>query len=313
MPPAGMHYTVNKIDIAAPVETVYGIIAQATRWPQYFAPTVHVEQTPLGPGTERLRIWATGNGVLRSWTSLRTLEPASGRVSFRQEVSAPPVKSMSGTWTVRQDPSGQVRLMLEHDFEAVGDDPASVGWITRGTEQNSTTELGNIKRIAEGWDDIQDREFTFEDSVLVRGSGGAVYDFLYDAARWPQRLPHVASLDLREEDEGLQLMTMRTKAKDGSTHATESARVCFPGRSIVYKQTATPALIAAHTGEWLIEPRGDGVLVTSRHTVVLREEALGALTAAGSTWASTRAFVRDSIGGNSRATLAFAKEFAELR
>ncbi len=311
MSPAGTHYTVNEIDIAAPVETVYGIIEQAARWPRYFTPTVHVEREGLDPATERLRIWATGNGVLRNWTSIRVLEPERGRVSFRQEVSRPPVRSMSGTWTARQGAGGLVRLTLEHDFEAVGDDPDSVAWIARGTEANSVTELENVKRIAEGRDGLSDREFSFEDSLLVRGPGEAVYAFLYDAARWPQRLPHVARLDLREEDEGLQLMTMWTKAKDGSTHGTESARVCFPGQRIVYKQTVTPALIAAHTGEWLVEPGRDGVQVTSRHTVVLRQEALGALPAAGPTWESTRAFVRDSIGGNSRATLAFAREFAE--
>lgn len=311
MPTAGAHHTVHEIDIAAPVRTVYGIIATATKWPQYFAPTVHVERTSLDSGTERLRIWATGNGVLRNWTSQRTLDPAGACVSFRQEVSTPPVKSMSGTWTARQVPDGQVRLVLEHDFEAVGDDPAAIAWIAQGTDRNSVTELENVKRIAEGWDGLRDREFSFEDSVLVHGPGDAVYDFLYDAARWPQRLPHVASLDLREEEDGLQLMSMWTKAKDGSTHRTESARVCFPGRGIVYKQTVTPALIAAHTGEWQVEPAGDGVLVRSLHTAVLRDEALGALPAAGTTWDSTRAFVRDSIGGNSRATLAHAKEFAE--
>jgi hypothetical protein len=72
-------------------------------------------------------------------------------------------------------------------------------------------------------------------------------------------------------------------------------------------------MMTAHTGAWLIEPDADGALVRAQHSVVLSERALGLVPAAGDTWASTRAFVRASIGGNSRTTLECCKEFVEAR
>lgn len=315
MPLTHEHQTVHEIDIAAPVDVVHGIIADPTRWPRYFTPTVHVNRIPLDERTERLRIWATGNGVLRAWSSIRTLDHVRHVISFRQEVSAPPVKSMAGTWTAEPGAGGGVRLVLTHDFEAVDDDPEHIDWIARATDENSRLELANVKRLAENWDRLSELEFSFEDSVRVHGEPADIYAFLHDAADWPQRLPHVADLELREEGDGeLQMMSMWTKAKDGSTHLTESARVCFADEAIYYKQTVTPALISAHTGSWLIEPCADaegGVLVRALHTVMLTEHAVGMVPAAGDSWASTRTFVRESIGGNSRATLGFCKEFAE--
>lgn len=315
---AGAQRTRHEIEVDAPADVVYGIVADATRWPRYFDPTVHVEREGLGGSRERLRIWALGNGAVRAWTSLRELDPVRWTVTFRQEVSAPPVASMGGTWTVRPvrspGPAGtdRVRLTLDHDFEAVDGDPDAVAWIARGTDTNSRTELANVKRLAEGHRRLAELEFSFEDALEIAAKPSEVYAYLHDAARWPDRLPHVASLELDEDGEGaLQLMSMRTRAKDGSTHVTESARICFPDERIVYKQLVTPALMAAHTGEWLIERVDAGVLVRALHTIRLNEEALGTIPAAGRTVAETQAFVRASVGGNSAATLRHAREFLE--
>ena len=56
---------------------------------------------------------------------------------------------------------------------------------------------------------------------------------------------------------------------------------------------------------------GGGVLVRSRHTILLNEQAFGTYPAAGATLDSTKDFVRASIGGNSLATLGRAKQFIE--
>lgn len=308
MPAAGRHQTRNEIDIAAPADVVFGVIADPVRWPHLFAPTVHVERAALPAGRERLRIWATGNGEVRGWTSLRTVEPDRHTVTFRQEVSAPPVASMGGTWSIADAGDGRVRLTLDHDFEAVGDDPGGVAWIRRATDENSRLELGNIKRIAESWDRLGALVLSFEDAVHIDAGPEAVYGFLRDAGAWPERLPHVSAMEFAETPDGVQTMTMHTTAKDGSAHVTKSVRVCFPTERIVYKQIVTPPLIAAHVGAWELEQSATGVEVRSRHTVTLNEEALD--PAPGSL-ATARSAVRDAIGGNSRATLALAKEFAE--
>jgi ribosome-associated toxin RatA of RatAB toxin-antitoxin module len=307
------HRTAHEIEITARADVVYGVIARPVRWPHYFTPTVHVERDRLEAGAERLKIWATGNGSVRVWTSLRTLDEERRVITFRQEVSAPPIRSMSGSWTVLPAANGRVRLVLTHEFEAVDDDPAGIEWITKVTNENSDAELANVKQLAESWDRLNELEFSFEDSVRVRGRAGDVYAFLHDADLWPERLPHVAKLELQEDAGGVQLMSMWTRAKDDSTHLTTSARVCFPDRRIVYKQLVPPTLLAAHVGEWVIEPDEDGVTVCSRHVVRLNEEALGTLPAAGGTVESTRDFVQSATSANSKATLRLAREYAEGR
>lgn len=308
---SGRQHVTHEIDISAPAEAVYQIIADASAWPRRFTPTVHAEKTDLDGSSERLHIWAYAGGEVKTWTSRRVLDEARHRVSFQQEVSSPPVASMGGEWIAAATADGRTRLTLHHDFEAVDDGPESIAWITKVTDQNSKTELANIKALAERWDQLRELEFTFKGSVQVNGPIEACYEFLYEAGRWPERLSHVARLELKEEVQNIQWMSMDTRTKDGQVHTTESVRVCFPAQRIVYKQLRTPALISAHTGEWLLEKTGDGVLATSWHAVTINEAAISTVLGEEATIASARDFVRTAIGGNSEITLGLTKAFAE--
>jgi len=306
----GRQHVTHMIDISAPADIVYRVVADAAAWPRRFAPTVHVEESNLDDSTQRLRIWAYAGGGVKTWTSRRALDSAGRRVSFRQEVSTPPVASMGGEW-IAAAAAGGTRLTLHHDFEAVGDDPDGIAWITGVTDQNSQSELASIKALAERWDQLNELEFTFESSLLINSPPEAVYGFLYQAGEWPRRLPHVSRLELREEVENIQLMSMDTRTKDGRVHTTESVRVCFPAQRITYKQISAPALVAAHTGEWIVEKTDDGVLATSRHAVTVNEAAISGVLGAEATVESAKDFLRTAIGGNSETTLGLAKAFAE--
>lgn len=304
--------TVHEVAVEASPEVVYGIVADAVCWPRCFPPNIHVERTDLGSGEERLRIWAMANDEIRTWTSWRRLDRSALRVEFAQETPSPPVAAMGGVWEVRSGPGGGCSLRLTHSFDAVDGDPGGREWIATATDRNSTSELAGIKALAEspgGWDRL---EFSFEDCVVVHGDGKRAYDFLRDADQWPNRLPHVAGLDLTEDIRDLQLMSMTTRAIDDSEHVTRSARVCFPEYRILYKQLVTPALMTGHLGEWLIEPEADGdVRVIARHTVMLNEAAIPGVLGASATIASATEFVRNAIGANSRATLGHTRDFAQ--
>ncbi|UQA97727.1 aromatase/cyclase [Streptomyces halobius] len=297
--------------MAAPADQVYALIRDAVDWPQHFIPTLHVERAALGPDSERLWIWATANGDVTHWTSHRTLDPRRRRIVFEQEVCSPPVAAMSGEWTVDDGPDGGCELVLHHTFSAVDDLPENVDWITSATDRNSRTELANIRALAENAQADAELLFSFADSETVRGPSEQVYAFLQEAGAWPDRLPHVSRLDLREPSEGLQLMTMVTRAGNGSEHTTESVRVCFPHDRIVYKQLTTPPLMATHIGQWLLQETDDGVCVTSHHTIRVNEAAIPAVLGPEATPATARDYLREAVGGNSAATLSLAKRFAE--
>ncbi|WP_405783679.1 aromatase/cyclase [Streptomyces sp. NBC_00859] len=307
-----IHRTRHCVDIDAPPGVVYGLIADAVRWPLFFPPNVHVERLEFDGRNERLRMWATAGAEVRSWISERIQDPQQRRITFRQTRPHAPVQTMDGTWAVEERPGNTSRLTLLHAFTVAADRHDDVLWVERACDTNSGAELANLQHLAERWTRLDELVLSFEDSVRVNGPAELVYDFLYRAGDWPGLLPHVSRLDLSETTPGVQVMSMDTVTGDGSTHTTESVRVCFPhaGR-IVYKQTATPALMEAHAGEWSVVPDATGVTVLSQHSVVLREEAIERILGPGADLKSARRHIREALGRNSTATLQRAAQHAE--
>ncbi|SEF85601.1 aromatase [Thermomonospora echinospora] len=303
----------HEITVRAPAATAYRLIAEVAEWPRIFPPTVHVDHLERAPGHERIRIWATAEGEAKTWTSRRVLDPGGLRIEFRQEVSAPPVASMGGAWVIEPVGEDESRIRLLHDYRAVGDDPDDLAWIDRAVDHNSRAELAALKVNMERAVDSADLLLSFEDTVRIAGSAKDAYDFVNDAHLWRERLPHVARVSLTEETPGLQTLEMDTRTKDGSTHTTRSVRVCFPHQRIVYKQIVTPALMTLHTGAWLFTDTGDGVTVTSRHTVMINPDTITKVLGEGAGVAEAREFVRTALSGNSLATLGHARAYAESR
>lgn len=307
-----VHRTSHSTEVDAPAGIVYGLIADAVRWPLFFPPNVHVERLETDGTNERLRMWATANGQVRSWISQRVQDPATRRVEFRQSHPQAPVRTMNGTWAIEELAGGTTLLTLLHDFTVHGDRPGDAEWVERAVDTNSRAELAGLKRLAERWRRLDSLVLSFEDSIRVAAPAEPVYDFLYRVGDWPRLIPHVSRLELTEDAPGVQVMAMDTLTADGASHTTESVRICFPhaGR-IVYKQTATPALMEAHTGEWSVVSDGSGTTAVAQHSVVLREDAVERVLGPGADLEQARRYVREALGRNSTATLELAREYAE--
>jgi aromatase len=303
----------HEITVRAPADAVYELVADVGRWPQVFPPTIHVEHREKGEREERIQIWATANDEAKTWTSRRALDPAARRIEFRQEVSQPPVGAMGGTWVIEPITDAECRVRLLHDYRAVDDDPDKLAWIDQAVDRNSHAELQALKTNAELATTRADLLLSFEDTVRIDGSAKDAYDFVNEAQLWKERLPHVARVSLTEDSPGLQILEMDTMTKDGSVHTTRSVRVCFPHAKIVYKQIVLPALMTLHTGYWLFEEAGDGVIATSQHTVAINEANIAGVLGDGADVAQARTFVRNALSNNSLATLRHAKDHAESR
>jgi aromatase len=302
--------TEHTVDVAAPAQQVYALLADVDQWPEIFPPTVHAECVERNGNTELIRLWATANGTPKTWTSQRVHTPERGSITFRQERSQHPVGGMGGEWIVEPLSATSCRVRLLHDFFAASEDPADLDWISRAVDRNSGSELAALRDRAElaGPDQL----ITFEDTVTVDGGAKDVYDFLNEAREWPRRLPHVARVRLTEDTPGLQTLEMDTSTKDGSVHTTSSVRVCRPHSGIVYKQHVLPALLSLHTGRWLIEEHAAGaVTVTSRHTVRINTARIAEVLGQDADADTARTMVRKALSGNSLATLHAAKSFAE--
>ncbi|HEY4854005.1 MAG TPA: aromatase/cyclase [Streptosporangiaceae bacterium] len=304
----------HEITVNAPAAAVYRLIADVENWPRIFPPTVYVDYVERSGQSERIRIWATANGEAKNWTSGRVLDPTKLRIEFRQEVSTPPVAAMGGTWLIEPISEGESRVRLLHDYRAVEDDPGNLAWIEEAVDRNSQSELAALKASVElATGPAGDLMLSFEDTVQIDGAAKDVYDFINEAQLWEERLPHVVRVSLTEDVPGLQILEMDTRTKDGSTHTTKSVRVCFPHSKIVYKQITVPALMTLHTGYWLLADDGDGVAATSQHTVLINTANITKILGADAGVPAAREFIRNALSTNSRATLGYAKEYAEGR
>ncbi|TYB47977.1 aromatase/cyclase [Actinomadura chibensis] len=294
--------TVHQRDVRAPAGRVYPLIADASLWPAVFAPTVAVHHLLKGEREERFRIWALVNGAVSGWTSRRALDPDGLRVTFEQERSRPPVLSMSGSWTVR--PSGPDRSTVELRHEFVLDDGPAEGHeaYLRALDGNSERELAALAEVAEIGDALDVALQTFESAVTVRAGAEEVYEFVARADLWPERLPHVRDVQLREDGPGIQDLDMETITVDGGTHRTRSHRVCERPAWIAYKQVVLPETLRGHSGVWSFQDDGKGwATAVSRHTVLLDPRHATP---------EERDRVRALLEKNSQATLLHATSFA---
>ncbi|MFJ5886056.1 aromatase/cyclase [Kitasatospora cineracea] len=305
----------HEITIGAPAAAVYQLLADVTNWPRIFPPTIHVDRVEAEGDEERIRIWATANGQPKDWTSRRTLDPEALRITFRQEIPAPPVAAMGGTWILEPLDAGTTRVRLLHDYRAIGDDPHDLLWIERAVDKNSTSELQALKENVElvHAADREELTFSFVDTVQVAGRAKDLFDFVNEAGKWADRLPHVAVVRLTEDTPGLQELEMDTRAKDGSVHTTKSYRVVFPSWKIAYKQVTLPALMTLHTGEWTFVENAEGTAASSQHTVTINTANIARILGEQATVADARAYVHTALSTNSSATLAHAKAYAEQK
>jgi aromatase len=286
------------VHVSAPAGVVYAVLADAAKLPVYCSQVVHVERLESDGERERIRMWSLIGGHVQSWISWRHLDPVERRLEFRQKLRSP-LDSVRGVLSVRPTGPRDTRLELRY-----GLDVEEVGGV------DSHGQLAELKSFAERWTRLDDLMLTFEDSIRFKGPAELAYDFLYRAGDWPELVPNVARVGHTEESPGVQRLSVERLTGNGS-HTTESVRICFPhaGR-IVHKQTAD-LLLAAHLGEWSVSPDETGTTITSRQSVVLREENIPAVLGPGAGLADARRHVRTTLGRDSQVLLALARQHAQ--
>ncbi|MGY6653674.1 aromatase/cyclase [Amycolatopsis sp. TRM77291] len=292
--------------VAAPASVLYDLIADVTRWPAIFGPSLHVEHIERDEREERFRLWALVNGAVADWTSKRSLEPESLLVRFGQERSHPPVASMGGEWEFREKSAGLTEVVLRHHFSLLDDKPATARSLRNAVDRNSTEELEALARIAECGHPVDEVLFSFTDTVDLPCGSDTAYDFINEADLWPQRLPHVRRVRLDEDTPGVQQLEMETLTADGSTHTTRSIRICQDNAWIAYKQLKPPHLLLGHSGLWTFHDGKEGSRATARHTVVIDPVAAAEMFGKDRALADAREYLRYALGRNSRTTMLHA-------
>lgn len=297
----------HHVHVSAPAGVVYAVLADGAKLPLYCSQSIHVECLENDGDRERLRMWSLVDGRVQAWTTWRTPDPVERRMEFRQKLPGSPLDSVRGVLSVRSEGPHDTRLELRYGL----DDEPDTEWVEQVVGHDIHAQLLQLKSFAERWTRLDDLVLTFEDSLRIKGPAELAYDFLYRAADWPELVPDVTRVGLTEATPGVQRMTLQRLTETGS-HTTAAVRICFPhaGR-IVYKQTETLPLLAAHTGEWSVTPDETGTTLTSRQTVVLREEDITAVLGPHADLADARRHVRARLGHDSLTLLGLARRHAE--
>jgi uncharacterized protein YndB with AHSA1/START domain len=150
---------------------------------------------------------------------------------------------------------------------------------------------------------------TVEDVVLIHADLELVYQFLWDARRWPELNPHVRSVEICEESEVRQRLRMRLET-DGRSVTTESIRDAEPPHTIRYTQVQPPPFLREHSGVWECREDPRGVRVSLTHAAVLDQGIAPGFLGVG-TIDEARARVAEMLSRNGRRTIEGVKRETE--
>jgi aromatase len=296
----------HTVEVAAPAGVVYGLLADAPRWPVLLPHCLHAERMDFDGQREELRLWEHRRGRVRCLIARRVLQPGRRRIDFRLH-PAPPAghAPVAGSWSVR--PAGEERCLLTLQQERPPGQAPGV------LEAQVLEELRAVRASAELWDRLDELLLAFEDEVEVAGPQELVYDFLYRIADWARTVPHVDEVEAVEDEPGVQHVVLHTVVPHtGRPVALRSVRLCFPAAGrIVHRQTAPAGLLAAYGGEWSLQPGERGPRVVCTHRVLLRPGAVETVLGPGALLVDARRQVREWLGGAGREVLGLARWHAE--
>ncbi|MFH7597489.1 SRPBCC family protein [Streptomyces racemochromogenes] len=297
------------VDAAAPPGALYTLVADTTPWPLFLSGTVHTERLDFDGTVERYVHWAGTDGEPRRSLWRRTLDAGRRRVDFAEERLDGPVTASAGSWRVEELAPGWSRLVLEQDLTVAEGPGAERALAAAGARGRAAAD--GLRAVAERWRELDGLLLSFEECVRIQGPAEPVHAFLYDIGSWPGRVAHVAGAEVVEELPGVQRVRLAHRAEDGSPYPTEEVRVCFPAAGrIVFKRVRPHPLLAAHAGEWSVEPDPAGVSVVCRHDVLLDERRAERVLGTGADPARVRRYVRELLGRESRGVLEPAQEYA---
>lgn len=252
----------HEIRVEARAERVYDFLSDVTRWADIFPPTIYAKQVESSERQELIQIWATANDAVRTWRSRRTFEPEKLQITFTQTQPAAPMIEMSGTWEVLAEGENASVVKLGHAFTAHTENDAN--FIDAAVDTNSQKELEALRKFFA----VPETEYLHgrvEEALPVSASADDAFEFLLQADRWAERIPHVVDATLTRFETGGELLRLVTQSKDGSTHETASYRVVLSDSSIVYKQIETPGALVSHRGKWHVFVENGQTFVKSVH------------------------------------------------
>jgi C7-C12 aromatase (ARO/CYC) len=293
--------------VNAPVSLVFDLVAELERWPEFHGPSVHAEALESQDGAELYQHWwVIDDHTVRSWKARWWFLRDELRINFEFTPEEPGAAASRGQFSFLALSDQSTEIRAEQTVSGAG------SYDHQQAEQDLRELVDRFADAAGHHKERQDLVVDFEDPLFVAGPLDDAYRYLYEADKWPERIPHVSRLVLEEPVPNVQFFDMETQTPDGSSHTTRSVRICLPGNKIVYKQIHLPKLLDGHTGHWKFTPTREGFILAARHTATIKPDAL-LILGAGTTVLDARRYLRRVLSANSMSNLRLAKAYSEER
>ncbi|MFI7521301.1 SRPBCC family protein [Micromonospora globbae] len=142
-------HTENSIVIAAPLPLVWDVTNDVANWTELFTEYAAVEILHRDGDTVRFRLsmHPDENGVVWSWVSERTADPATRQVHAHR-VETGPFEYMRIHWRYTEEPEG-TRMTWVQDFAMKPTAPLDNAGMTERINANSAVQLAVIKERIE--------------------------------------------------------------------------------------------------------------------------------------------------------------------
>lgn len=118
--------TEHTLTVSAPARVLYDLVADVTRWPAVFGPSVHVRHLERDEHTERFEIWALVNGEVANWARRIVAAVGPGSRMNAKDVLATCFNGYQLTGAVDSFDLREFHRLAERGYEAAeSGDPAA--------------------------------------------------------------------------------------------------------------------------------------------------------------------------------------------
>ncbi|MER7009460.1 aromatase/cyclase, partial [Dactylosporangium sp. NPDC000555] len=180
--PAGS--VTHAVQVAAPPELCFALVADVTEAPRYFPSHLHAEVEPADDGRELVHRWVVGpGGAVRDWRAERVVDRAARRIVFGHAGDRAPVTATHGEWTFAAGDGDTCLVTLVHTLTVEGRaDAEAVRVAVAEVDRAAAAQVEQLRRVAESFAELTARTVCVEDSVLVACAADGAWRRLVAAA-----------------------------------------------------------------------------------------------------------------------------------
>lgn len=251
-------FTERRMIVPVVAEELFGLVADASRWPVLFPATVHVRQLDRQERAERAEVWESADGGTYTRTLRRVVNADRLHIAFSwdeplpaphpRRAARPPYHELAGEWRFRPLVGGGTEVVLRQRYTLDEDGSDAAARAAEAVGCDSARWLAALRRVAGlGWP-VAQLLFSVSEEVSL-----------------PRPIDEVYARVLASFGQG---------GGRGRGYLDGSVVVAEPGRWIARKTLDADQPLLGSAELWSFEPVGEGTRATAVHRALIEPAAV---------------------------------------